>query len=129
MAFISFPTSKDIYIEIDGRRLAAAQSYKAKTTKESRYVEAFGSAEPVGTVGGRIKHILELTRVAVSDSAKGEGIDFHAIDGFNVVIVRPDRKIIYSGCQWSSIDESVSLSEMLYETLTIVASTRMEVLL
>ena len=51
MAFITFPTSKDIYIEIDGRRLATAQSYKAKTTRESRYVEAFGSAEPVGTVG------------------------------------------------------------------------------
>ena len=53
MAFISFPTSKDIYIEVDGRRLATAQSYKAKSTRESRYVEAFGSAEPVGTVGGR----------------------------------------------------------------------------
>ena len=26
MAFITFPTSKDIYIEIDGRRLATAQS-------------------------------------------------------------------------------------------------------
>lgn len=129
MAFISFPTSKDIYIEIDGRRLAAAQSYKAKTTRDSRYVEAFGAAEPVGTVGGRIRHVLELTRVAVCEAARGEGLDFHAIDGFNVVIVKPDRKVIYSGCQWSSIDESVALSEMVYETLTIVASARLEVLL
>lgn len=70
MAFITFPTSKDIYIEIDGRRLATAQSYKAKTTRESRYVEAFGSAEPVGTVGGRVRHVLELTRAAVNYPAK-----------------------------------------------------------
>ncbi|MEM1484355.1 hypothetical protein V6615_05680 [Oscillospiraceae bacterium PP1C4] len=127
MAFISFPTSKDIYIEIDGRRLAAAQSYKAKTTKESRYVEAFGAAEPVGTVGGRVRYVLELTRVAVCETAKNEGIDFHEIGGFNVVIVRPDRKIIYSGCQWSAIDESVALSDLVYETLTLVACSRMEV--
>lgn len=127
MAFTSFPTSKDIYIEIDGRRLAAAQSYKAKTTRESRYIEAFGSAEPVGTVGGRVRHLLELTRVCLCGSA--EAVDFHRADGFNVVIVKPDRKIIYSGCQWSSIDEAAAISDMVYETLTAVASGRMEVLL
>ena len=54
MALVSFPTSKDVYIEVDGKRLAAAQSYKAKTSRESRFVEAFGSDEPVGTVGGRV---------------------------------------------------------------------------
>ena len=126
MAFITFPTSRDIYVEIDGRRLATAQSYKAKASKESRYVEAFGSAEPVGTVGGRVKYLLELTRVAVSEQA-GEGLDFYGLEDFNVVVVRPDRKIIYSGCQWASIDESVALSDMLYETLTAVARSRMEV--
>lgn len=31
-----FPTAKDIYIEVDGRRLAAAQSYRVKTTREAR---------------------------------------------------------------------------------------------
>ena len=35
MALVSFPTSKDVYIEVDGKRLAAAQSYKAKTSRES----------------------------------------------------------------------------------------------
>lgn len=41
MALVSFPTSKDVYIEVDGKRLAAAQSYKAKTSRESRFVEVF----------------------------------------------------------------------------------------
>lgn len=127
MAFITFPTSRDIYIEIDGKRLAAAQSYKAKTTMESRFVEAFGTPEPVGTVGGRVRHVLELTRVAVNEAVKTEGIDFHSLEGFNVVIVKPDRKIIYSGCRWSSIDEAVSLGDLVYETLTLVACSRMEV--
>ena len=37
MANITFPTGKDISIEVNGRRLAVAQSYKAKTVKESRW--------------------------------------------------------------------------------------------
>ena len=48
-----FPTAKDIYIEVDGRRLAAAQSYRVKTTREARFVESFGSAQPAGTVAGQ----------------------------------------------------------------------------
>lgn len=127
MAMMTFPTSKDIYLEIDGRRLAAAQSYKAKTTRDSRYVEAFGSDEPVGTVGGRTRHLLELRRVAVSRGALDDGIDFHSVSGFNVVIVKPDSKVIYTGCEWSAIDESVALGDLVYETMTVVASGRMEV--
>ena len=46
MATITFPTGKDISIEVNGQKLAVAQSYKAKTTKTSRTVEAFGSREP-----------------------------------------------------------------------------------
>ena len=48
MASYQFSTSKDIYLEIDGKRLASVQSYTAKTTRESRYVEAFGSADAGG---------------------------------------------------------------------------------
>lgn len=123
---INFPTSRDIYIEIDGRRLAAAQSYKAKSTQDSRAVEAFGCAEPVGTVGGRVRHVLELTRVRLLETA-AEGLDFYGLEDFNVVIVKPDRKIIYSGCRWSAIGEAADLGDPVYETVSIVASHRLEV--
>jgi len=123
----TFPTSKDIYLEINGKKLAVAQSYKAKSTRESRYIEAFGSAQPVGTVGGRVKYQLELTRVCLADSTLGEPIRFHDLSGFNVVIVKPDCKIIYSGCEWSAIAEDTSLGDALLETVSIVASGRLEV--
>lgn len=126
MGFIPFTTSRDIYIEINGQKIAAAQSYQAKSTKESRYVEAFGSAEPVGTVGDRVRHVLELTRVAVH-SPSVSSPDFHTASDFNIVITLPDRKITYSGCQWSSISEAVPSDDLVYETLTAVASTRTEV--
>lgn len=123
---LHFPTSSDISIEVNGRKLAVAQQYRAQSTRESRYVEAFGSLEPAGTVGGRIKHLLELTRVSALSDSVNDGIDFHALSGFNVVIARPDRKIIYSGCEWANIDESASLGNVVLEAVSIVASKRME---
>ena len=110
-----------------GQRLAVAQSYKARTAKESRYVEAFGSREPVGAVDGRVKHLLELTRVCVTGAALRERVDFYALTDFNVVIAKPDRRVIYSGCQWTEISEAASAGDLLFETVTIAASRRMEV--
>ena len=115
-----------IYIEINGRRLAVAQGYKVKTSRESRYIEAFGSEQPVGTVGGRQKHILELSRICATRDAVSDGIDFYSLSGFNVVIVKPDRQIIYSECEWGEILETAALGEAALEKATIVAGKRME---
>jgi hypothetical protein len=50
-------------LEVNGRKLAVVEGYKAHSARESHYVEAFGSAEPVGTVPGKTKHFVELSRV------------------------------------------------------------------
>ena len=121
---LNIPTSSDIYIEVNGRKLAVAQSYKARTIRESKYVEAMGSVEPVATVGGRVKHHLELSRVKISGAA--DGIDFHGAENFNVVIVKPDRRIIYSGCEWISINENAGLGNVAIESVSIAAAKRLE---
>lgn len=122
MAFISFPTSKDIYLEANGKRLAAVGSYRAKTVRESRYIEAFGESEPIGTVGGRARHTIELSRVI----ACSQDTDFYSLSDFNLVIVKPDRRIIYSGCEWSDITEKANLNDTVLENVTIAATKRME---
>ena len=63
MLNITFPTSKDIYLEVNGKKLAVVESYKAKSTCNSQYIEAFGQSEPIGTVAGKIQHTIELSRV------------------------------------------------------------------
>lgn len=123
---MEYPSSSDIYIEVNGKRLAVAQGYRAKTQKESRYVEAFGSVEPVGTIGGKVKHILELSRVSLTGGAIDDGINFHELKNFNVVIVKPQRKIIFSGCQWSAIQETATLGNVVLELVSIVAASRLE---
>ena len=100
------PTSSDIYLEVDGVKVAVVQSYSAKASKTSSAVEAFGESEPVATVPGQTSHVLELTRLYATDEAIRDGIDFYGLSGFSLVICKPDRKIIYSDCQWSSISEA-----------------------
>jgi hypothetical protein len=126
MSVPGFPTSSYIYLEVDGVRVAVVQSYAAKTTKSSSAVEAFGELEPVATVPGQAAHIIELSRLYATDQAVRDGIDFYAMEDFSLVICKPDRKIIYSGCQWSAIQESASIGSMVLEKVTLVASRRIE---
>ena len=126
MKVAGFPTSSDIYLELDGKKVAVVQSYTAKATKSSQSVEAFGESEPVATIEGQRKYTLELTRLYATDDAVSDGINFHDLRDFSLVICKPDRKIIYSGCEWSAIQEDGQLNAMVAEKITVVASKRIE---
>ena len=127
MEINGFPTSADIYLEVDGKRVAVVQSYSAKAAKTSRAVEAFGESEPVATLNGQRKYTLELTRLYATDEAISDGIDFYGMKDFSLVICKPDRKVIYSGCEWSGIQETGQLDAMVAEKITVTASKRIEV--
>ena len=122
-----FPTSSDIYLELDGRKVAVVQSYSAQASKSSRNVEAFGESEPVATIEGQKRYQLELTRLYATEDAVSDGIDFHELRDFSLVICKPDRKIIYSGCQWSTIQEEGKVGAMVAEKVTLSATNRIEV--
>ena len=126
MEVTGFPTSCDIYLELEGKKVAVVQSYSAKATKTSQVVEAFGESEPVATINGQNKYVLELTRLYATDEAISDGIDFFALANFSLVICKPDRKVIYSGCQWSAIGETGTLGDMVVEKVTVVAAKRIE---
>lgn len=127
MNMTGFPTSSDIYLELDGKKVAVVQSYACKATRTSTAVEAFGEDEPVATIQGPQNHVIELTRLYATDSAIADGLDFYGMKDFSLVVCKPDRKVIYSGCQWSAIQESAKLGDMVAEKLTVVARRRIEV--
>ncbi len=120
------PTSCDIWLELDGKKVAVVQSYHCKTTRNSTSVEAFGESEPVATMEGPQSHVIELKRLYATDKAIADGLNFYDLKDFSLVICKPDRRVIYSGCQWSNIEESAKLRETVVETLTLVARSRME---
>ena len=122
-----FPMSSDIYLEVDGRKVAVVQSYKTTATRTSREIEAFGESEPVATIAGANKYTLELSRLYATDDAISDGINFYDLVNFSLVICKPGKRIIYSQCRWSSIEEAGKLGEPVAEKVTVIARKRMEI--
>lgn len=126
MAKTIFPTSKDIHLEVDdGKKIAVVQSYKASSQCESRPVEAFGEAEPIGNSRGTKSYSIILSRLYLTDEAIKDGIDFHTLADFKLVIVKPDQKVTYTNCNWIKIGEEANLNETVAENVEISATGRM----
>lgn len=123
---ITFPTSSDIYLEAEGKKIAAVQSYRAVSSKTEKVIEAFGSNEPVAVITTGLKHRLELTRLYATDNAISDGIDFHTLEDFSLVIVKPDKRIVYTGCRWYGIEESGTLGDTVAEKVQLLAEKRLE---
>ena len=127
MANAVLPLSSDIYLEVDGKKVAVVQSYTTRATRTSREIEAFGENEPVATIAGANKYTLELSRLYATDEAVSDGINFYDLNDFSLVICKPDKRIIYSQCRWSSIEEAGKLGDPAAEKVTIIARKRMEI--
>ena len=127
MEVSGFPTSSDIYLEVDGKKVAVVQSYTARASKTSQTVEAFGEREPVAIIPGQNTYTLQQQRLYATDEAISDGLNFYDLEDFSLVICKPDRKVIYSGCQWSDISEEGQIGAMVLESVTVLASKRIEV--
>lgn len=122
-----FPTSADIYLELNGKKLAVVQSYAATASKASSVVEAFGENEPVATLTSQCRYTIVLTRLYATDEAIQKDQNFYDLEDFNLVVCKPGKRVIYGGCQWSDLNENGTLGDMVMEKVTIVAATRREV--
>ncbi len=120
------PTSAVFYLEADVKKIAVVQSYAASGMKSERVIEAFGKSEPVAAITNQPSYVVELTRLYATDEAISDGIDFHKLENFSLVIVKPDRRVVYTGCNWSEIAEDGQLSEMVAERIRVVAARRVE---
>ena len=126
MSSVLFPTSADIYLEVNGIKVAAVQSYSVVTTRSGKVIEAFGQDEPVATVNGSKQHVIELSRLYATDEAISDGINFYDLDSFSLVICKPDKRVVFSGCRWSRLEEEGTLGDTVMEKVKIVAGKRLE---
>ena len=120
------PTSSDIYLEVNGKKVAVVQSYQVTASRSAKLVRAFGQDEPVATLRGAKEYQIELSRIYATDTAIRDGIDFYTLEDFNLVICKPDRNIIYTGCQWMKVQESAEVGGTVLEKVTVSASRRVE---
>ena len=92
MAIRKIPTTADIYLEVDGVRVAVVQSYKVTASRESKAIYAFGQSEPVTTIRGQSQYTLELTRIYATDEAIRDGLSFADMGEFSLVIcIEPSK--------------------------------------
>jgi len=84
---VKIPTSNDIYLEANGKKVAVVQSYRSVAGRTERTVEAFGESEPVATIASHNTYQLTLTRLYATDEAISDGISFYELRDFSLVIV------------------------------------------
>ena len=121
------PTTADIYLEVEGVKVAVVQSYKVTATRSGKPIWAFGQDEPVTTIRGADEYKLELTRIYATDTAIRDGINFYGLEDFDLVVCKPDRNIIYTGCQWVQLEESAQVGGTVLEKVTVSATKRTEI--
>ena len=124
MAIRKIPTTADIYLEVGGKRVAVVQSYQVTATRASRSIEAFGQDEPVATIRGQTRYTIELSRLYATDAALCDGLDFHSLDDFSLVVCKPDQRIIYSGCQWDNLTEGADVGGNVLEQVRLISTKR-----
>ena len=117
MTGICIPTSADIRIEVAGRRVAVVQSYR---------VGAIGSNEPVGVVRGPARYRITLQRVYATDEAISDGLRFHELRQFSLVIAKPDTMVVFSGCEWERLTERAEVGSSVLEEAVVLAAVRGE---
>ena len=67
------------------------------------------------TIRGQSQYTLELTRIYATDEAIRDGLSFADMGEFSLVICKPDRNVIYTGCQWKSLQESAESAETFWK--------------
>ena len=125
---VAITTSNDIYIELNGNRIAGVQSYSTRYTNDVKPVDAFGQDVPIGYTRGKKAYSLDLTKVYLEDTAIADGIDFYALsDGdFDVVIVKNGKRTVYMNCIVASINEDGNLNDKVQEKMSLTALNRVK---
>lgn len=121
-----FPTSSDIYLELDGKKVAVVQSYSVKATSRLRAWRPSVKASRWPPSRASASMFWSLPVSTPPTTPISDGINFYELQDFSLVICKPDRRIIYSGCEWSAIEEDGQLNAMVAEKITVVASKRIE---
>jgi hypothetical protein len=119
---ITVPSGRDVYIEIDGEKAAAVQGYKIISERKTKNISEVFSGEPAGVILGQTSYKIELTRMLLKNN-----INFYKINNFNLVIIKENKKIIYSGCEWEKISENTEAGKNIFENIIITSSKREEV--
>ncbi len=113
-------TGRDIFLEANGKRIAAVEGCETQARREGYPVVPFGAPEGQAAGLGPMQYTITLSRLSPEN---GE-IDLFSFNGFSLVIVKPQARITYEGCEWLSITEKLSPRECAVEKAVLLALSR-----
>lgn len=113
---------RNVYLEAEGQKVAAVDSYTAATLQSSRPIAAWGEEEPIVTAGGAVRYELTLKNVCPLKET-----NLYALANFALVAERPESRLVYSGCRWKSITAQGGTGNKLCQTMELTAAKREEV--
>ena len=102
---ITYPTNYDIYIEVDGEKVAIVRSYVSKHNGQ---------------------YIIELNHVYLTDEAICHDVDILKLKNFNFIVKKHDRIIKYTGCNWYLMHEDECMANIGIDKIKLIAKNRKE---
>lgn len=112
---------KEVYLEVDGKRVAAVGSYTEQSTQQSRVIPAWGEQEPVGIAPGKVEYA-----VAVENVIPADGVDLCNLLNFNLIIAKSAVIVIYSECRWKNIEVLGGAGNLPFRKMELLAAKRTE---
>lgn len=123
MENFNFKTTKDIVLEINNKKVAAAKDYDLKTISDNNYIEAFGEDQPIAIVKGKTIYQINFLKMFIFDN----DIDIFNLDDFNLKFSLNNKSILYEGCHWNSI-KNFNDKNSIFESVSIIATKRIELI-
>lgn len=118
-----FP-EREMTVCFNGTQMATLQSYQVTCTADCEAVFGFGDGAPSGVARGGKRFALTLRRIYPILSGLQDGISLYELQNFTVSITHHKRVVTFSGCEWTSIRESVQPDAPVIEEMTLLAAGR-----
>lgn len=123
---VKVTTSDDIFIEVDGKKIAGVESYSSKFNQDIKTHDAFGQKDPIGYSEGSRKYTVDISRMYLEDTAIADGVSFYDLANYNwnLVIAKNGKRTVFKSCIVSDISEDGQLKDKIAERITIMALSR-----
>lgn len=126
---MKIPTGKDIYIKINDILLANVQSYEVSTIRKANTFFPYDNDLKKINILSNPLHSISLKKIVCiqgEDDSEDNGYiyDFHELSNFSLSIVLPDKEIVFSECEWLSIEENVDNNSTCIDEFNIIANSR-----
>lgn len=115
-------TGASVLVSINNAPVGAAQCVRMVSKREVREALPLAATAADTLLTGPAAHTIELTRLQMEGLE--DAMDFYSLSGFTLETAFPNRRIVYSGCEWVELEETAKPDEIVLDKAVIAACSR-----